>query len=66
MALATQCEINVDEVGVNGAKTFFEAKVLSRNLFFYSNVLKLAIFFLHRLLQSEKQVNLKKKFDQSR
>lgn len=27
MALATQCEINVDEVGVNGAKTFFEAKV---------------------------------------
>jgi hypothetical protein len=25
--LAKQCEINVDEVGVGGAKDFFEAKV---------------------------------------
>ena len=25
--LARQCEINVDEVGVGGAKDFFEAKV---------------------------------------
>ena len=25
--LAKQCEIDVDEVGVNGAKDFFEAKV---------------------------------------
>ena len=25
--LAKQCEVNVDEVGVGGAKTFFEAKV---------------------------------------
>ena len=31
--LAKQCEINVEEVGVGGAKDFFEAKVffLSRN-----------------------------------
>ncbi len=29
-ALAKQCEINVDEVGVGGAKEFFEAKVDQR------------------------------------
>ena len=30
--LAKQFEINVDEVGVKGAKTFFEAKVRSSNI----------------------------------
>jgi hypothetical protein len=31
--LAKQCEINVDEVGVGGAKDFFEAKVRIKFLF---------------------------------
>ena len=33
--LAKQCEINVEEVGVGGAKDFFEAKV---NLFSHQNL----------------------------
>ena len=33
--LAKQCEINVEEVGVGGAKDFFEAKVC---IFFYREI----------------------------
>ena len=51
--LAKQCEINVEEVGVGGAKDFFEAKVciffLSRNRisrFFKTSILFDDDFFI--------------------
>ena len=40
--LAKQCEINVEEVGVGGAKDFFEAKVI---FFSFSQDLKAAQAF---------------------
>lgn len=44
--LAKQCEINVEEVGVGGAKDFFEAKV---NLFSHIKI-KVRILILFYLL----------------
>ena len=57
--LATLTEIDVDEVGVGGAKTFFEAKA-SR----FNN--SLSLIQLSRLLRSLKAANLKKRSRRSK
>merc|ERR1711915_1130744 len=57
--LATLTEIDVDEVGVGGAKTFFEAKA--------SHVINsLSLNQLSRLLRSLKAANLKKRSKRSK
>ena len=44
--LAKQCEINVEEVGVGGAKDFFEAKVIFFIAKSYLAVLRNFLFYL--------------------
>ena len=56
--LAKQCEINVEEVGVGGAKDFFEAKVIFVSFFsrflkiFITWFTKLVILFDHKILRA--------------
>ena len=56
--LAKECEINVEEVGVGGAKDFFEAKVKNLSFKAISNNNDFGFF---RSLLSEKPANLKKR-----
>ena len=63
--LAKECEINVEEVGVGGAKDFFEAKVkiifcVQGTAQFQTIFIILGLFFFRSLL-SEKPANLKKR-----
>ena len=59
--LAKQCEINVEEVGVGGAKDFFEAKVnflmRKKNLRFFINFSSLQIAAIRKTSKFEEEIH---------